>query len=215
MSSIKIIETQDISLDHGSLFNSEEARERYVQMNGRHCFYNNKVLTTDKHATAGAWYKIEYNGIPLSFHIRTNFLLKLSHDQKSNVVKTRVMGVVNDTEHCISIHAVDDDLNVDLPFMLDRLYRFHLGEPLNEALIEIANGVLDDFKKRLHTAVNYYFVNLRFYAFEKCQAKIIEKVVDEKIGDGWDNFLACSVDHSASHYISSCLYPEPNYSLNM
>lgn len=214
MTKIKVIDTQDINLDHASLFNSIEAREKYIKMNGAHCFFNNVELTTDKLATASAWYKIEYNGIPLSFHINTNFLLKLTHNQKNNVVKTRVMGVANNNEHRISIHAINEDFDVDLPFELDRLYHFHIGLEINDAVNEIIDFIIENFKKRLLVAVNYYFVNLSFIAFSQCQNQIIEKVVDEKIGNGFDNYLACSVDPSASHYIHGCLYPEIQYGMS-
>lgn len=211
MATIKVTDTQDINLDHGSLFNTEEARLKYINMNGKFCFYNNVELTTDKTVTASAWYQIEYNGIPLSLHIQTNFLLKLTHNQETNVVKNRIMGVMNGNEHSLSIHAVDEDFDGDLPFELDRRYHYHIGLTINDEVLEIVDSIIENFKQRVHVAVNYYFINLPFYAFLKCQEKIIDKVVDEDIGRGWDNYLACSVDPTASHFIHNCLYPERHY----
>lgn len=211
MATIIVTDTQDIKLDHGSLFNTEEARQKYINMNGEFCFYNKVELTTDKTVTASAWYQIEYNGIPLSLHIQTNFLLKLTHNQETNVVQNRVMGVMNANEHSLSIHAVDEDFDGDLPFELDRRYHYHIGLTINEEVLEIVDSIIENFKQRVHVAVNYYFINLPFYAFLKCQKKIIDKVVDEHIGRGWDNYLACSVDPSASHYIHECVYPEQHY----
>lgn len=211
MANLKVTDTQDIKLDHGSLFNTEEAREKYINMNGKFCFYNKVELTTDKTVIASAWYKIEYNGIPLSLHIQTNFLLKLTHNQKTNVVKNRVMGVVNENEHSLSIHSVDEDFDGDLPFELDRNYHYRIGLKINDEVLEIIDFIMENFKKRVHVAVNYYFMNLPFYAFLKCQNKIIDKVIDENISTGWDNYLACSVDPTASHYTYQHLYPERHY----
>lgn len=210
MNTIKILETQDIKLDHDSLFKSEESRDKYLKMNNEFCSYQNGVLVTDKTVTASAWYKINYKGIVLSFHIRSNFLLKLHHDTNTNLVHNRVMDVIGN-EHVISVHEVDDSDYSQLPFLLDHLYHYANSE-FDSHLLEIVNTVINDFKQRVHIAVSYYFIDLCFYSFQKCQQKIIEKVVDEKVGCGWENYLACAVDESASHYLHSCLYPEPQYS---
>lgn len=209
MNKIKVLDTQEIHIEQGSMFNTEDARQKYVQMNGDLCFYNNSSLTTDKSVVASAWYKILYNGIPLSFHFRSTFLLKLTHNLKSDLVQNRVMGFFNN-EHVISIHS-DEDIDAELPFQLDRLYHYNCGEIINEQILEIVDFVSRDFQNRLKIAVSYYFINLNFFGFKQCQEKIISKITEQRVDTIWDNFLACSVDHSASHYIHSCLYPERKY----
>lgn len=206
MNIIKVINTQPIHIEESTLFNTEDARNKYVQMNGDLCFYNRSSLTTDKSVVASTWYNLLYNGIFLSFHLRSTVLLKLTHDLKSNLVQNRFMGYLNN-EHVISIHNKSKD-ETDLPFILDHCYYHNSGETTNEQCFEIMDLISEDFKKRLKIAVNYSFVNLNFYAFKKCQDIIIGKITEKLVETAWDNFLDCSADHSASHYINSYLYPE-------
>ena len=205
---------QAMQLVQESLFSSDFVVKQYLDSNGSHCFLKNGVLSTEKTAFFRSSAEVLIEGVLCILTFEVQQLFKFEHDINTGFIKIKAKsGQFDHARVVVELDNQDEYLPVfdEIGFVFNQFYKQNAECELPVILKNMLTETLLKVESAMLAKLNRYFVySVNYQRFKKIEDQIREKVTIEQVEAGWDNYLAMSVDDSASFYISSCLYPEKN-----